>query len=104
MEWAARQLISAYFESHEEAMGYHVECSHLAMTLPGMKVSIKAKLSEIRDRKLVCDVEAFNSRGKLARGTVTQAVIEKSWLTKKVNELALINQLSSQAEAASKTK
>jgi fluoroacetyl-CoA thioesterase len=101
MEWAARRLIEPFLESHEEAMANHIEVSHLAMTLPTTDVLVRATLTEIRDRKIICDVEAFNSRGKLARGTVTQALVEKTWLDKKMKELALINQLSRQFDKAS---
>jgi len=100
MEWAARKVIEPYFEENEEAVGYNVDCTHLAMTIPGMKVRVRATLTEIRDRKIVCDIEAFNTRGKLARGSVTQSVIDKSWLSRKVNELTLINQLSAQSGGA----
>lgn len=94
MEWAARRTILPYLEEHEEGMGFHVEVSHLAMTLPAMKVRVKATVTHLRDNKVVCDVEAFNSRGKIARGTVTQAIVEKSWLDKKIKELTLIHQLA----------
>jgi predicted thioesterase len=104
MEWAARKLIVPYLEPHEEAMGYNVEVSHLSMTLPDSKVRIRATLSAIRDRKIVCDIEAFNSRGKVARGTITQALIERDWLGRKMKELSIINQLSGQLETASGSK
>ena len=94
MEWAARRTILPYLEPQEEGMGCHVEVSHLAMTVPGMKVRIKATIRAVRENKVVCDVEAFNQRGKIAKGTVTQAVVDKSWLDRKVKELALINQLA----------
>lgn len=101
IEWAARKILIPYLESHEEGMVSHVEVSHLTLTVPGMKVRVKAIVSEIRDKKIVCDVEAFNTRGKIARGTVTQSIIEKSWLDKKMKELSIINQLSLQFNEAS---
>ncbi|HEY9869215.1 MAG TPA: thioesterase family protein [Candidatus Obscuribacterales bacterium] len=97
MEWASRRLLLPYLEDHEEGMGSHVEVSHLALTLPGMKVRVKARVIEVRENKVVCEVEAFNPRGKIARGTVTQAVVEKSWLARKIKELSLIHQLAQQA-------
>lgn len=104
MEWSARKLIEPYLESSEDAMGFSVEVSHLAMTVPGMEVHIKATLTEIRDRKIVCDVEAYNVRGKIARGTFTQALVDKTWLDKKRKELTIISHLSAQAEPAQKSK
>lgn len=96
MEWAARKLIVPYLDDDEEAMGSHVEVSHLMLTLVGMKVRIRATISDIRDRKIVAEVEAFNMRGKIAKGTVTQALIDKSWLDKKMKEMSIVHQLAAQ--------
>lgn len=96
MEWAARKVLAPYLEPDEEAMGSHVEVSHLMLTPVGMKVKVRATVKEIRDKKIVCEVEAFNRRGKIARGTVTQSLIEKEWLDKKVKEMTLVHQLSLQ--------
>lgn len=94
MEWAARKLILPYLEPHEEGMGSHIEVSHLMPTLPGMKVIVRATVSEVRENKVVCDLDAFNVRGKIARGTMTQAIIDKEWLDKRMKEMSIINQLS----------
>jgi predicted thioesterase len=99
MEWAARKILEPYLEEHEEGMGYHAEVSHLMPTIPGMKVKLKATVSDIRDRKVVCDIEAFNPRGKIARGTVTQAIVEKSWLDNKIKEMTLVHQLAIEAKS-----
>lgn len=101
MEWTARKIIEPYLQPHEEAMGSHVEVSHLMLTLIGMQVRIKACVHEIRDNKVVCEVEAFNIRGKIARGMITQSIVEKTWLDKKMKEMSLINQLSNSTQAAS---
>lgn len=94
MEWAARLILVAHLAEHEEGMGYHVDVSHLMMTLPGMKIRVKATVSEVRDNKVVCEVEAFNPRGKIARGTVTQVIVEKSWLDRKIKEMSLVHHLA----------
>jgi predicted thioesterase len=101
MELAGRKLIVPFLEDHEEGMGSHVEVSHLALTLPGMRVKVKATVTEIRDKKVVCDVEAYNTRGKIARGTVTQSIVEKAWLDRKMKELSIIINLSDQQFNAS---
>jgi fluoroacetyl-CoA thioesterase len=102
MEWASRKLIEPYLEPHEEGMGSHVEVSHLMLTLTGMKVRVKAVVYEIRDKKIVCEVEAFNIRGKIGKGTITQSIVEKTWLDKKKKEMSIINQLASETEPAPK--
>jgi fluoroacetyl-CoA thioesterase len=96
IEWAARKCLMPFLETTEESMVSHVEISHLALTVTGMNVRVKATVSEIRDKKIVCVVEAFNTRGKIARGTVTQSIIERTWLENKMKELSLINQLALQ--------
>ncbi len=102
-ELAARQLLLPYLQPHEQAMTSNIEVSHLILTVPGMKIQVKAKVSEIRDNKIVCEIEAATGRGKVARGTLTQAIVEKSWLDKKIKEMSLINHLAIEAEVAAKS-
>lgn len=98
MEWVARKTILPYLETHEEGMGAQVDVSHLMLTPVGMKVKLRATVSEIRDRKIVCEVEAYNVRGKIARGTITQVIVEKSWLINKMKELTVIEHIAKDAE------
>jgi len=84
MEWAARKTILPFLETKEEGMGTHVEVDHLMMTPVGMKVTIKATVSDIKDNKVDCHIEAFNARGKICKGRVTQAIVAREWLEEKV--------------------
>ena len=101
MEWVSRKTILPYLESHEEGMGSHVEVAHLMLTPVGMRVKLRATVAEIRDNKVVCEVEAWNVRGKVGRGTITQAIVEKSWLMNKVKEMSLIEHIAKEAEQPS---
>jgi fluoroacetyl-CoA thioesterase len=96
MELAARRLLVPFLSSNEESMGCNFEISHLAMTLPGMRVTIEATVVEIRDNKIVANIEASNIRGKLARGTVTQAIIDKGWLQNRMKEISVIHNITSE--------
>lgn len=96
IESAAHKCLIPFLEENEAGMVSHVELSHLSLTVPGMSVRVKATVSEIRDKKIVCDVEACNTRGKIARGTVTLSITEKLWLENKKKELSLITQLASE--------
>lgn len=100
MEHAARKTILPYLEDHEEGMGCHINASHRMLTLPGMKVRLVATVIDIRDSKVECEVEAFNSRGKIARGTVVQAIVDKSWLSNKMREMQVVESIREQAEQA----
>lgn len=104
MELAARKLIVPYLEPTEVGMGCQVEVSHIAITLPGMKVEIVATVSDIKDNKIVAEVEASNIRGKIARGTVTQAVVGKEWLAKRRKELSVIKNIGQAGLISQSTK
>jgi len=99
MEQTARKLIVPYLDADEEGMGCHVEVSHLAITLPGMTIEVVATVSDIRDNKIVAEVEASNLRGKIARGTVTQAIIKKQWLDNRMKEMAVLQNIAAKKQA-----
>lgn len=88
MEWVARRTILPYLEKHEEGMGCHLNVEHKSPTLPGMKVHLKAIVTSINGNKVECTVEAFNANGQIARGTIMQSIVEKSWLKKKLEEMS----------------
>jgi fluoroacetyl-CoA thioesterase len=100
-EWVARLIILPYIEEHEEGMGSHVDISHLMMTPVGMKIQLKATVTAIRDNKVECEVEACNFRGKVAKATITQAIVQKQWLENKIREMALINGIVREQEQRS---
>lgn len=91
MEWAARKTILPYLEAHEEGMGYHVDVHHTLLTPKGMRVRVRATVSAIRDTKVECEVEAFNTRGKVAKGIIVQSIVHKSWLQTKIKELEVVD-------------
>lgn len=102
IERVTHDLLVPFLEPHEQAVTSYMEISHLMLTVPGMKVKLKAIAVEIRDNKIVCEIEAHNVRGKIAKGTVTQAIVEKQWLDKKVKEMSIINNLASESPIATK--
>ncbi len=102
IEQVTHGLLQPFLEEHEQAVTSYIEISHLMLTVTGMKVKLKATAVEIRENKVVCEIEAFNVRGKIAKGTVTQAIVEKHWLDKKVKEMSIINNLSSESPLSTK--
>ena len=99
MEWAARKTILNYLEPHEEGMGAHVDLHHLMMTRAGTKVKVKATIADIRDNKVECDVEATSHRGKVAKGTILQVIVDKTWLTKKIQEMEVVEGIIREEQA-----
>jgi fluoroacetyl-CoA thioesterase len=97
IEQVCHKLLSPFLESHEQVVTSYIEISHLMLTVTGMKVKLKATATEVRENKIVCEIEAHNVRGKLAKGSVTQVIVENNWLDKKVKEMSIINNLASES-------
>ncbi len=77
MELACRTLILPYLEPEEDAVGYRISVTHLAPTGPGDRVTARARLQAIEGRRIVCAVEAYNSREKIGEGTQVQVLVSR---------------------------
>jgi len=62
----------------ETTVGTHVCVSHLGAANVGEEVLIKARLSEIKKRRLTFEVEVHSPRGEISSGTHERAVIDTS--------------------------
>ncbi len=78
MEIAARKVLVDYLEDHEEGVGSHVSIDHVATCKVGKTVRVRAELTEIDGRRVICKVEAFDGDRLLAEGTQVQVVMDKS--------------------------
>ena len=87
MELAARQIIIPFLEPDEEAVGTSVCVKHIAPTPVGMRVSIQAEIKEIKNKEVICYINAFNDIGKIGEGTQTQTVLSKNKLHNKISKL-----------------
>lgn len=70
-------MIEPYLEAEEEAVGFEIKLRHLAPTKAGDEVKLTATLVKKDRKKLVCEIEAENSNGKICSGTQTQVLIPK---------------------------
>ena len=101
MEWAARKTIIPYLLPNEEGMGFHIDVHHLMLTPIGMRVQIRATVTDIRENKVECQVEAHNWRGKLAKGVIVQSIVEKEWLANKIREMEVVDGIVREQEQRS---
>lgn len=79
-ELATRKLIEPYLDHGEEAVGFEINIKHIAPTKMGDRVEVSATLIEIEERKLVCELVASNSEGRICTGRQTQVIIQKAEL------------------------
>ena len=79
-ELAARKVLVDFLEDDEEGIGSHVSIDHLAPCPVGRTVRIRAELTEVSKRRVVCDVAAYDGDRLLAVGKQVQTVMNKDYL------------------------
>ncbi|KSU84141.1 MULTISPECIES: thioesterase family protein [Fictibacillus] len=90
MEWAARQIILPFLEENEEGIGGGIKATHLAPTPEGMPLSITATLTELKGKAVICEVEVRNEKAVVGRGEVTQYILPKAQISKKLEEMKVL--------------
>ena len=76
MEFAAYQVLEPFYEEQETSVGVRVEVQHLAPTPLGMRVRAKARLTQIDGRRFFFDIEAYDEKEQIGRGTNERFVID----------------------------
>jgi predicted thioesterase len=73
------KMLIPFQDPGETSVGYKVSAKHMAPTPIGMNVTIKAKVKEQEDRKVVFELEAYNATGaKIGEGAHERRVIDAS--------------------------
>ncbi len=76
MEFAAYQVLEPYYEEQETSVGVRVEVQHLAPTPIGMRFRANARLTQIDGRRFFFDLEAYDEKEQIGRGTNERFVID----------------------------
>jgi len=74
IEVTCRELLLEHLDPGEDSVGTRVEIDHLAATLLGMRVAIRATLSELKGRVAVFDVSAADGIDTICRGRHTRFI------------------------------
>ncbi len=88
MELACRKIILPFLESHEDAVGHSINVTHTAPTGLGEHVTARARLLQVDGPRVICAVEARNSREMIGEGTEIQMVVRREWLQQRIKELS----------------
>jgi fluoroacetyl-CoA thioesterase len=75
MEMTARNTIKTFLDEGFDTVGTEVNVRNLAATPLGMSVTFSAEILEVKDRRVLCKVEAFDEREKVGEGTHERFVI-----------------------------
>jgi len=77
VEWACVDLIKPHLDwPREQTLGTHVDLSHLAATLPGMTVEVRARLDRVEGRRLFFTVSARDDLDLITEGRHERMVVE----------------------------
>lgn len=89
IEWVCIQALKAHIDwPAEQTVGTHVNVSHTAPTPPGMEVSAKVKLVDIKGKQLFFEVEARDQIGIICKGTHERFIINAEKFNRKLQEKA----------------
>jgi fluoroacetyl-CoA thioesterase len=75
MEGTSRNLVHPMLDPGFDTVGTEVHVSHLAAAPMGEKVTFRAEILKVEDRRVTFKVEARDSRDKIGEGTHERFVI-----------------------------
>ena len=78
MEVAAARAVEPYLPPGCLSVGTAIHIEHLAATPPGMRVTVRAVLTEVNGRFLTFAVEASDEKEVIGRGTVGRAIVDRA--------------------------
>lgn len=73
------KAVAGRLQPGQTSVGVRVQIDHLAPTAVGEDVSADAKLERIQGKRLVFSVSVADTRGLVAAGKVTRAVVDREW-------------------------
>jgi fluoroacetyl-CoA thioesterase len=76
MEQAAVAAVDHLLPEGYQTVGAHLDIKHLAPTPVGMKVTARAELMQVEERRLTFRVEAFDDLERIGEGIHTRVIIE----------------------------
>jgi fluoroacetyl-CoA thioesterase len=84
MERAALSAVELHLPAGYTTVGTSVNITHTSATPVGMKVRAVAELIDVKDRKLIFKVEAFDEAGKIGEGYHERVIIRAEEFRTKV--------------------
>ena len=76
LEMAARNAVKPFLGDEFDTVGTDVSVKHLAATPLGMKVTFRAEVTAVEERRVRFKVEAFDEKDKISEGTHERGIIK----------------------------
>ena len=89
IEWACIRAVNPHLDwPEEQTVGIHIDVSHVAATPPGFEVTVKTRLVEVDGKRLVFEVEAFDSLDLISKGRHERFIVNKAKFDARILEKA----------------
>lgn len=85
-EAATCEAIADGLEDGTTTVGYQIRMDHLSPTPIGAAVSVTATVTEVDGRRITFSVNATDTEGDAASGTITRVVVDRSRFIDKAND------------------
>lgn len=85
MEKTAYTSVAPYLEEGMGTVGTLMNVEHIAASPVGMKITCKSQLVQVEGRKLVFQVEAFDTQGLIGKGTHERFIVVNDKFQKKAD-------------------
>jgi fluoroacetyl-CoA thioesterase len=76
MEQAAVAAVDHLLPEGYQTVGAHLDVKHLAPTPLGFKVTARAELTQVEDRRLTFRVEAYDDQERIGEGAHARVIID----------------------------
>ena len=87
LEWVCIQALKPHIDwPNEQTVGTQITISHMAATPPGMEVTGRVRLVDVKGKQLVFKVDAHDKAGPICRGTHERFIINAEKFNKKLQE------------------
>lgn len=85
MEWACMRAVHPWLDmARQMTLGTHIAVSHAAATPPGLEVTVRVKLTEVRGRRLSFEVQAHDGVDLIGAGTHERAIVDRVAFSERV--------------------
>ena len=89
VEWACIQAVNPHIDwPNEQTVGTRVELDHTAPTPPGLKITVRGRLTALDGRKLTFEIEAHDDFDRITRGIHERFIIKAAKFNAAVAEKA----------------
>ena len=78
MEGTCAECAAPYMAEGEGTVGVAVDIAHIAATPVGMAVRCECLLKAVKGRKLIFEVNAFDEKKQIGKGTHTRVIINNA--------------------------